>query len=344
MNVDDFFSSCTNRSFHNFCIDNHIPFSAERLLGLGLKFCICDRPAPTDLSDFQFDRFRKEVRTRYFFLDTEDDNTEPFIPKIYVKNPAWTPDPASPLIENALDRFETSLRTLTLTNKLRHTRPNLTWYESNQLRLLRENKKVIILPSDKNLGPAALDMDRYVHQVLTEHLLDGRRYRVLEGNDAEVLREQHITSMWELFTKYYNDNCFSNREQQYIKRHHQHWQYGHRYRTPQFYGAPKVHKKGVPLRPIVSKVNSEIEILSIFLDHQLQRVLPLCKFYIRDSWHLLEKIRELGTLPPDARLVTVDAQAMYSNIDTLSTLLNLLENGLIPTNMSYQQTTQQHSF
>jgi len=166
-------------------------------------------------------------------------------------------------------------------------------------------------------------MDCYLHQVLTKHLLTKQQYRVLEDNKAEVLREQHIVAMWKLFAKYYNDNSsqtVNNSTSNATSKigstvtsieHHS-------YTVHQ-----KVHKKVVPLCPIFSKVNSKIEILSIFLDHQLQRVLPLCKFYIHDSWHLLEKICELVTLPPDAQLVTVDAQSMYSNIDTEHTIKSI---------------------
>jgi hypothetical protein len=69
-------------------------------------------------------------------------------------------------------------------------------------------------------------------------------------------------------------------------------------------------------RPVISCVESTMEILSTWIDNQLQRVVHLCPCYLRDSWQLLEELKELGPLPADARLVTADAVSMYSNIHT----------------------------
>lgn len=313
MPLEEFFAYCANRSFHNFCVENYIPNSAARILGLGLKFCICDRPAPSDLSDFQFSRLRRDVRTRYLFMGGDGDSTlSASERKIYVRNPDWNPGTANREIECALDRFEDTLRHL-VTNRRRQFHANLARYELNQIRLLRSNPDIIILPSDKNLGPAAMDTSRYVRKVLTEHLLNAKQYQLLTAEEATERQMKAAQKMWALIESYAEADSFSERESQYFDRRYKQRE---SCRVPQFYGTPKVHKEGTPLRPIVSKVNSEMEILSIFLDYQLQRVLHLCKHHVRDSWHLLELLKELGPLPPNARLVTVDAVSMYSNINT----------------------------
>ena len=166
-----------------------VPNTAARLLGLGLKFCICDRPAPNDLSDFQFDRFTGDMRTKYFVMchsdPTERHSNDDCEPKIYVRNPAWNPPPATPEMETAVENFQASVASLVHGARLQRFQSNLCRHELQQIRLLHDNKQIIILPSDKNLGPVAMDMDMCVRKVLNEHLLDSNRYELLSPDEAK---------------------------------------------------------------------------------------------------------------------------------------------------------------
>ena len=83
-----------------------------------------------------------------------------------------------------------------------------------------------------------------------------------------------------------------------------------------FYMLPKVHK--IPdwkTRPVVSGVSSVLEVLSKFLDVQLQRVIYLCPCYLKDSWQFLNDIKKLQN-QKGYQLITADAVAMYTNINT----------------------------
>jgi hypothetical protein len=91
-------------------------------------------------------------------------------------------------------------------------------------------------------------------------------------------------------------------------------------RVPQFYGIYKVHKHGTPkTRPIVSSVNSIPEIISKWVDNWLKKVVrTILPTYIRDADNLMKELRRtfLHGLPHGARLFSVDAIGMYSNMDT----------------------------
>ena len=314
MTLTKFFSYCSNRSFHNLCIDNHILNSAAWLLGLGLKFCICDHPPPSDLLDFQFDHFNRDVQIKYFVMcnsDPTECNDSDYEPKIYVCNTSWNPPNATPAMERALVNFKASIAAQVHLNHSHHFCPNLSWHELQQIHALCNNENIIILQSDKNLGIVAMDTDWYTQKVLMEHLLDPNQYEILAANKALQHQTEAAQKMWQLIGD--NSSDFKPSECQYFEWHYKQCSLC---RVPLFYGNPKVHKKGIPLRPIVSKVNSEIEILSIFLDYQLHHLLPLCKQYVRDSWHLLDLLDNMEDLPMDAHLITLDAKAMYSNIDT----------------------------
>jgi hypothetical protein len=67
-------------------------------------------------------------------------------------------------------------------------------------------------------------------------------------------------------------------------------------------------------------VSSIQETLSVWIDVQLQKVLYLCPAYLKDSWHFLDRLKTQATFPADASIFTVDAVAMYSNINTYHAL------------------------
>ena len=90
-------------------------------------------------------------------------------------------------------------------------------------------------------------------------------------------------------------------------------------RIPQLYGTYKVHKNGRRSRPVVSSVNSTPEIFSKWVDYWLKKVVgSILPTYIQDAEHLIRELHHTfpNELPKKAKLFSVNAVAMYSNIDT----------------------------
>ena len=54
--------------------------------------------------------------------------------------------------------------------------------------------------------------------------------------------------------------------------------------------------------------------MSEFLDHHLQPVMKGGKSYVKDTNHCLERLKELGKVPPNAILVTADVVGLYPSI------------------------------
>ena len=82
----------------------------------------------------------------------------------------------------------------------------------------------------------------------------------------------------------------------------------------QFYILPKVHKQGNPGRPIVSSNSHPKERISQFVDHHLKPLVQTRQSFIKDTTHFLNKLEQLGQLPPNALLVTLDVSSLYTNI------------------------------
>jgi hypothetical protein len=190
------------------------------------------------------------------------------------------------------------------------------------LKALKDDPGLIVMPADKNLGPAIMERENYIQWVLREHLSNKETYRQIESKEAaDRIRFAALRQTLNLVSATLPPNS------QDIKRYFER-AYGttnsacitrsilEDYRMSQFYGMPKVHKNPTKLRPVISKAGNELEVLSKWLDTQLQRVVHLCPGYLRDNWELLRLLKSIGPLPANSYFVTADAISMYSNIET----------------------------
>ena len=83
--------------------------------------------------------------------------------------------------------------------------------------------------------------------------------------------------------------------------------------APRLYGLPKIHKEGVPLRPIVSFVNSPTYNVSRYLARVLSPVVGNTDNTVKNSQHFAEFIRG-ETLDADQMLVSFDVVSLFTKI------------------------------
>ena len=309
-----FSQSIHNLAYHNLCTTKQPPPNLGILLGLGLKFVV-QKPLPKPDYPEYISRFFKDVRTKFMFGDTDDDT---FNPKLWVKNENFTPEAAPQPVEDCLQDFNHRLRSL-LENNKPFPRHNLNPNQRKLLRELRQDRNFVIVPTDKNLGPAIMERSTYKRRCLLDHLFDSDSYKQVSKEGMENIRAKAIDDINYLLDDYGKDTDdgpapLSAAAIKYFTMHYK--MNNKTRRLPQFYITPKVHKTPWATRPIVSCVGSHIEVLSKYLDHELQKVTHLCPGYLKDSQALLEQLNQLGPLPPGAKLFTADAVSMYTNIDT----------------------------
>ena len=82
------------------------------------------------------------------------------------------------------------------------------------------------------------------------------------------------------------------------------------------YLLPKIHKRleNVPGRPVISSCGTLTEKVSEFLDHHLKLVMQSGRSYIKDTEDFLKKIKNLGSLPENAVLVTANVVGLHPSI------------------------------
>ena len=81
-----------------------------------------------------------------------------------------------------------------------------------------------------------------------------------------------------------------------------------------FYILPKIHKQGNPGRPIISSNGHPTERISEFVDYHLNPLVQTLPSYIKDTTHFLLQLEQMGPLPDNAILVTLDVSSLYTNI------------------------------
>ena len=81
-----------------------------------------------------------------------------------------------------------------------------------------------------------------------------------------------------------------------------------------FYLLPKVHKKGVPGRPVVSACGSATEGMSEIVDFFLQPYLPTMPSFIIHTDDFIRRIRNIIDMPSYVLLVTFDVVSLFPSI------------------------------
>ena len=99
------------------------------------------------------------------------------------------------------------------------------------------------------------------------------------------------------------------------------------------YGLPKIHKPNVPLRPILSAINSPTYKLAKFLVPHLQAITKN-EYTIHDSFHFVDQIKNLSF--GQCYMASFDVEALYTNIpvsETINIITQSIFNNMSPLNL-----------
>jgi hypothetical protein len=175
-------------SVHNLCPATSLPFGIQNLLGLGLKYCVSTARASPDINEC-LKKLAYKIQTTQYLLEKNDTNPEPYNPQIYIKLKGWNPTPATSDIKNSITDFEHNIKKAIIRNKLQKNNfSNLTYPQKQALHYLKQHAEFLIIPTDKNLGPAIMKRDEYITQCISEHLLTSN-YEQLSNQTAYIKLE-----------------------------------------------------------------------------------------------------------------------------------------------------------
>ena len=210
-----------------------------------------------------------------------------------------------------LTAFFSQMRKL-FKSKMRR-RNNLLPFQQRALDFLQGQSQLLVVPCDKNLGPAIIERNRYITMIMRDHLNDATTYHRLQPLQVGMYKDMLKTQLAEWTTQWKDDLSRSTKR---CLRHHL------TTNTKGFgnlYGTIKAHKNlppdGLPKsRPIVNTLGSLSYAHACLLDNFLQPIAQSRPSYLKNSYELKQQLQQLQLPPTRVRLFTADAQSMYTNI------------------------------
>ena len=97
--------------------------------------------------------------------------------------------------------------------------------------------------------------------------------------------------------------------------------------TPKFYGLPKVHKAGMPLRPIVSSIGAVTYETSKELSKILKPPMGQSPYQVQNNQEFLHQLKD-QKLGPDDIIMSYDVKALFTSVPiqpAIDIMVNLLE-------------------
>ncbi|UYV74386.1 hypothetical protein LAZ67_11003346 [Cordylochernes scorpioides] len=217
--------------------------------------------------------------------------------------------PLSEIVMRKIDNSITDHFPVDILTWFRQNKPNLHQDERKAINLLRENKDIIITPSDKGRNTVIMDTTEYNSKI--EQLLQDKEI-------YEELSKDPLPNITKEFNKKLNKiirtHKLNKKSFEYFKAEEK--------TLPNFYGLPKIHKPNIPLRPIVSYAGSPLYPLTKFLSSVISPFQKQLPHTVPNPIVAVETIKTIQ-ISNDSRMVSFDIESLYTSIPHDEALLAL---------------------
>lgn len=175
---------------------------------------------------------------------------------------------------------------------------NITKDERKAITSLKKDKTLTIIPADKGRTTVVMDTDKYEKQ-MEAMLKDNNTYEILKKGPTEEKKRTLKALLKPLLenkkiTKEAYDNLIPTANI-----------------MPRIYGTPKIHKKDIPLRPIVDSIGSVTYNLSKALVEIIKPLLGLTEHYCQNSKQLVKELNDIK-IESDEILISHDVISLFT--------------------------------
>ena len=226
-----------------------------------------------------------------------------------------------PICETFLSRFKYLIHSYhSECNKFYKSHSNRSTDELNIIKKLSNNKDLIITRPDKGNGVVVMDKSDYILK-MNDVLNDNSKFERLSSDVstkslATQIRKQE-DKLNRTLRKFRDDSFIDKATYKYL--------YASGSQIGYLYGLPKIHKPNIPLRPILSAIDTFNYRLSKFLVPLLSPI-TTNKYTVRDSFTFAKEITNLDF--KDVTMTSFDVKSLYTNIpleETISICTSLLK-------------------
>ena len=138
----------------------------------------------------------------------------------------------------------------------------------------------MVLTTDKGAAFVVIDKIDYIKKG-KELLQDTNTYRTIQGNRTSKLKNKLINTLRKIKAE------TGMQENTYRK------MYPTGASPPMFYGLPKIHKKNIPLRPIVSSIGSVSYGVAKELAKTIKPLMGCSKHHVHNSTQFADEIKKI---------------------------------------------------
>ena len=182
--------------------------------------------------------------------------------------------------------------------KIQPPKPNITKQEQKALNELKKDTNGVILTADKGTCLVVMDKEEYISKA--HELLKEETYRIILEDPTNKQNK-----LIQLLKKIKTEGGIN--EENYKK------MYPTGVGIPKFYGLPKVHKAGLPLRPIVSSRGSVTYNTSKELARILKPLAGRSTFSVHNTMDFVEQVKNIR-LQPQECIVSYDVKALFTSV------------------------------
>lgn len=178
-------------------------------------------------------------------------------------------------------------------------------------RFLRDHPDLIVTNSDKGNTTVIMNTEQYRSKTL-ELLNDNDVYKKLPKDPTSNIQRRANNLIKTLKQEHHINDDLARKLSNYKSV------------APRFFATPKIHKENIPMRPIISTINSPTSHISKFMAGLLREAFSgYFKYSIKNSATFANLVNN-KQLPPHYKIVSLDAVSLFTNI-SLQLVLDIID-------------------
>ena len=201
----------------------------------------------------------------------------------------------------------------TILKKAKNPTQNITKEEQKAIGELKRDNNRLILTADKGVALVVMDKEDYVQKA--KELLDQPTYRTISSDPTTKYKNKLVNLLKAIKAEGGIDETLYKRL------------YPTGAGSPKFYGPPKIHKEGIPLRTIVSSIGAASYETSKELARILKPLVGKSIYHVHNTQDFIQQIKDIK-LQEDQCMMSFDVKALFTSVPikpAISTIKKLLE-------------------
>ena len=210
------------------------------------------------------------------------------------------------------EEFRVEVKRLLIKDQNNQKQANDSREELKAMKELKLDTNKLILTVDKGVALVVLDKEEYIKKA--EDLLEDNTYKKIAEDPTPKQKNKLINILR-------NIKAEGGLKEEVYKR-----LYPTGAGSPKFYGLPKLHKAGIPLRPIISSIGTVTYNTAKELARILKPLVGLSNHHIQNTMDFVDQIKEVK-LKKEESMVSYDVTALFTSVP-IPPVLKIIEDKL----------------